>query len=85
VNAVPREDWPATSVQAAMMPRDKIHAAPPEMPVLAILEKMQSEDINQMPVVARVDGVERVVGLVTRDAILRMIQTRMEVGALAEQ
>jgi CBS domain-containing protein len=85
VNAVPRDEWAVTSVQAAMLPREKVHTTHPDMPVLLILEKMQNEDINQMPVVAAIDGVERVVGLVTREAILRMLQTRMEVGALAEQ
>jgi Zn-dependent protease len=85
VNAVPREEWATTSVQAAMLPREQVHTTHPDMPVLLILEKMQNEDINQMPVVASVDGVERVVGLVTREAILRVIQTRMEVGVLAEQ
>ena len=37
---------------------------------------MQTEDINQMPVVAG----DRVVGLIARDTILRVIQTRMEMG-----
>lgn len=85
VNAVPREDWNVTSVQAAMLPRDKIVATRPDEPVLRILERMQTEDINQMPVVARVDGQERVVGLITRDSILRVLQARMEMGSIAEQ
>jgi Zn-dependent protease len=86
LNKIPREEWGHTSVQAAMIPRDKIHATRPEEPVLSILERMQSEDINQMPVVARApDGAERVIGLITRDTILRVIQTRLEMSALAEQ
>lgn len=81
VNQVPREDWSMTSVQAVMIPRQRILATQPSEPILSVLEKMQSEDINQMPVVANVDGHERVVGLVSRDAILRLIQTRLEVEA----
>jgi Zn-dependent protease/predicted transcriptional regulator len=77
----PREEWANTSVQAAMLPREKIHWTTPEAPVLGILEQMQSEDINQMPVVSG----EAVVGMVARDDILRMIQARMEFGGLVEK
>jgi Zn-dependent protease/predicted transcriptional regulator len=85
VNTVPREEWPLTSVQAVMLPRERIHVTRPEEAVTSILERMQNEDINQMPVVARVDGQERVIGLITRDLILRVLQTRMEIAPLAEQ
>jgi len=81
VSSIPREEWATTSVQAAMLPRERVHIAAPNEPVLSILERMQSEDINQMPVVAG----DRVVGLISRDVILRVIQTRMEVGELIEQ
>lgn len=79
LNHVPREQWANTSVQAAMLPRDQIHWAAPEEPVLGLLERMQNEDVNQMPVVAN----GHVVGIVTRDSILRVIQTRVELGRLA--
>jgi len=87
LNRVPREDWAVTSVQAAMLPRAQIRLAAPEEPVLALLERMQSEDINQMPVVADSGSPEagRVVGIVTRDSILRVIRTRTEMGARATQ
>lgn len=81
VQKFPREEWSNTSVQAAMLPRDRIHWAAPEEPVLAVLERMQSEDINQMPVMG--DG--SLVGLITRDSILRVIQTRLQVHHFAEQ
>lgn len=87
LNRVPREDWAVTSVQAAMVPRAQIRLAAPEEPVLALLERMQSEDINQMPVVADSGspGAGRVEGIVTRDSILRVIRTRTEMGARATQ
>ena len=74
VSSVPREEWATTSVQAAMIPRARVHVTSPEEPVLKLLERMQAEDINQMPVVTG----DRVVGLISRDSILRVIQTRME-------
>ena len=77
----PREEWSNTSVQAAMLPRDRVHWASPEEPVLGILDRMQNEDINQMPVVS--EG--NIIGLIGRDAILRAIQTRLQMHHLAEQ
>ncbi len=84
LNRFPREEWPATSVQAAMLPRDDIRCAAPEEPVLALLERMQTEDINQVPVLAG-GPPEQVVGIVTRESILGVIQTRTQVGELAGQ
>jgi Zn-dependent protease/predicted transcriptional regulator len=81
LNRIPREEWASTSVQAAMLPRDRVHMTAPEEPVLAILERMQTEDVNQMPVVAG----DRIVGLISRDTILRVLQTRLELGKLVTQ
>jgi Zn-dependent protease len=77
MSRVPREEWAATSVQAAMIPIGKVLWSSPEEPALAVLERMQENDVNQMPVVAG----ESVVGIIGRDAILRVIQTRMEISA----
>lgn len=64
-----------------MRPLDKIRwASPPEL-VLSILERMQAEHINQMPVLDH----GHVVGMIMRDSILRVLRTRLQVGHLAEQ
>jgi len=81
VRTVPREEWANTSIQAVMLPIDRIQWASPEEPVLGVLERMQSVDINQMPVIS--DG--HIVGMIARDTILRVLQTRMAAGHLAEQ
>jgi len=81
LNSVPRDGWANTSVQAAMVPREKVVWSRTDEPALSLLERMMSQDVNQMPVVEN----GRVVGLVTRDSLLRMIQTRTEVGQLARQ
>jgi len=81
LNRVPREEWAHTSIQAAMLPRQSIHWARPEDPVLLLLERMQGEDINQMPVLAG----DQVVGMVSRDALLRMVQLHLELGDVTEQ
>lgn len=75
----PREEWANTSIQAVMLPVEKIHWASPEEPVLGVLERMQKEDINQMPVAS--EG--HIVGMIARDAILRVLQTRIQAGHLA--
>jgi Zn-dependent protease len=82
LNQVPREDWALNSVQAVMVPREKILWASPEEPLQRLLERLMSADVNQMPVVRHgEDGAAHIIGMVTRDAILRVIQTRSELSA----
>jgi Zn-dependent protease/predicted transcriptional regulator len=76
VRDCPREEWSNTSVQAAMRKLDEIQWAAPAESVLGILNRMRERDINQMPVLE--EG--RIVGIVARDAILRVLQTRIQVG-----
>ena len=83
LNAVPRDDWNVTSVQAVMIPRDKILWATPEEPLLGLLERLLAADVNQMPVVDGAEGSgSHIIGMVTRDSILRVMRTRAEVGPL---
>jgi Zn-dependent protease/predicted transcriptional regulator len=117
LNTVPREEWMSMSVQAVMIPRDKILWATPQEPLLELLERLLAADVNQMPVVsttaspvvpvaessadgdatgtpraldadASVDPGDHaqsnnahIIGMVTRDSILRVMRTRSEVGA----
>jgi CBS domain-containing protein len=84
LNFVPRDEWDVTSVQAAMIPRDKILWASPEEPLLRILERLLSADVAQMPVVNKEEGgATQIVGMITRDSILRVMQTRAELGPVA--
>jgi Zn-dependent protease/predicted transcriptional regulator len=75
----PRDEWTNHSVQAVMLPVDKIHWASPEEPALGILHRMQNQDINQMPVISD----SHIVGMISRDTILRVLQTRLQLGHLA--
>jgi Zn-dependent protease/predicted transcriptional regulator len=84
LNSVPRHEWAHNSVQAAMIPREKILWTSPEEPLLRLLERLLSADVNQMPVVSATnDGASQIVGIVTRDSILRVMQTRSELGPVA--
>lgn len=78
LNSVPREEWEHTSVQAVMLPHEKILWASPEEPLLGLLERLLSADVNQMPVIGGEDA--HIIGMVSRDSILRVIQTRTELG-----
>jgi Zn-dependent protease len=81
LNQVPRDEWTMNSVQAVMVPRDKIIWAAPEEPLQRLLERLIAADVNQMPVVSHGEnGSAHIVGIVSRDAILRVIQTRGELG-----
>jgi Zn-dependent protease/CBS domain-containing protein len=81
LNSVPRSEWHTNSIQAVMIPRERISWAAPEEPLLRLLERLLAADINQMPVVS-VSGEDdaQVIGMVTRDSIMRVMQTRAELG-----
>jgi Zn-dependent protease/predicted transcriptional regulator len=84
LNSVPRDEWAHNSVQAVMIPRDRILWATPDEPLLGLLERFLSADINQMPIVSGSDdGAAQIIGMVSRDSILRVMQTRSELGTLA--
>jgi CBS domain-containing protein len=79
LNSVPQQDWDVTSVQAVMLPKNKLHWAAPEEPALSLLDRMRTIGMQQMPVIAG----GSVVGIVTRDSILRVLQSRHELGSVA--
>jgi Zn-dependent protease/predicted transcriptional regulator len=76
LQTVPREEWPTTSVQAVMISREQLPWTAPEEPVLDVLERMRSANVDQLAVIRG----DNVVGLVTRDSILRVVHARNELG-----
>jgi len=79
-SSVPRHEWHITSVQAVMVPMERVQIAAPDDAALSILERMQAADINQMPIVSD----HHIVGMIGRDSILRVLQTRLQAGHLAK-
>src|ERR1700676_1198840 len=79
LHSVPQQDWDVTSVQAVMLPKEKLHWAAPEEPALSLLDRMRNVGMQQMPVIAG----GNVVGIVTRDSILQVLQSRGELGSVA--
>src|SRR5277367_2517563 len=81
LNSVPRDEWAHNSVQAVMIPRERILWATPDEPLLGLLERLLTADINQMPIVSGSDdGAAQIIGMVSRDSILRVMKTRSELG-----
>ncbi len=79
VKAVPQARWTGVSVGEAMTPLAMLRVVAPETPILEVLQTMEREDVNQVPVAN--DG--QLVGMLTRDHILRILSAKMELGTEA--
>ena len=69
---VERERWAYTPVGHVMRLLEQVYVTTPEQPLHDLLEVMVTRGINQIPVVQ--DG--RLVGLLSRESILRYLQVR---------
>ncbi|HAP39328.1 MAG TPA: hypothetical protein DCQ94_06155 [Nitrospira sp.] len=74
VKAVPQDQWSRISVSEAMTPSSQVRTVAPGTPILEVLQVMEREDINQVPVVAG----DRLVGMITRDHVLRVLAAKVE-------
>jgi Zn-dependent protease/CBS domain-containing protein len=74
IKSIQQSKWDMTQVEQIMVPPDRLKVASPDQDALSIAEKMEENEINQMPIVS--EG--RVMGLVTRDNLLRFLRTRTE-------
>jgi CBS domain-containing protein len=72
IKGTDRAQWPYTTVGQAMRPLDQLRAVTPGTPIADVLEIMDQEDINQLPVVR--DG--RIEGVISRGGVLRLLLTR---------
>ncbi len=77
---VNQTQWDITTVRAVMTPADKLVSAHPQEEALSILQRMDEQGINQMPIVN--DGL--FLGMIFRPNLLRLIQLRAELGANRE-
>ena len=76
IRAVPRQHWGVTPLRDIMTPVDKIRVAHLEQDALSVLEHMDENRINQIPVV----NEGRVIGMIFRDNLIRFLRTRFELG-----
>jgi Zn-dependent protease/CBS domain-containing protein len=78
IKAVPQSRWTDVSVGEAMTPLATLRVVAPETPILEVLQTMEGEDVNQVPVAKG----GQLVGMLTRDHILRILSAKMELDRL---
>lgn len=76
IRHVPREQWGQVPVGHSMIPLERLHVVFPQQNLNDVLPLMVGQDINQLPVVQ--DG--RLVGVLSRDAIMRYLEVRRGLG-----
>ncbi len=76
IRHVPRDQWEQTPVGFSMIPLERLHVVSPQQSLNDVLPLMAGGDVNQLPVTQ--DG--RLMGVVTRDAIMRYLETRRGLG-----
>ncbi|MCS6806901.1 MAG: site-2 protease family protein [Acidobacteriota bacterium] len=77
IKKIPRDEWPMTPLGSIAIPIAELHAVPPDMELADVLRLMDDQGVNQVPVVS--DG--HVLGLLSREQMMRVIRTRFELGA----
>lgn len=76
IRHVPREQWAQTPVGYVMIPLDRLHVVYPQQNLNDVMPLIAGQDVNQLPVV--LDG--RVVGVLSRDSIMRFLEIRRSLG-----
>jgi len=76
IQQIPRAQWPLTRVDQVMIPLEQLKTVRPDEELNVVLERMTSEDVNQLVVLEGQD----LQGLVARDGLLNYIRTRSELG-----
>jgi CBS domain-containing protein len=72
IRHVPRAQWSQTPVGSVMIPAERLHTATPQQSLRDVLTLMNSQDINQLPVVEN----GQLVGVLRRDGLLRSLEVR---------
>jgi predicted transcriptional regulator len=76
IQRVPREEWPSTAASEVMTPVEQIKTVSINDSALDVLRKMDVEDVNQIPVM----DAGRLVGLISRENVVRVIRQKAESG-----
>jgi len=69
---IPEKRWDSTHISDIMTPAKKLKTAPPDQPAVDLLEQMEDYDIDQIPIVKG----DKLVGMVTRERLLRFLKAR---------
>lgn len=81
VRHVPRHEWASHRVRDLMTPRERLITASPDDDLERVLRLMAGHEIHQIPVV----DDSRLLGLLTRNALLRFLQLRQELARTPDE
>ncbi len=81
VRNAPRSEWESRRVRDLMTPFDRLVIATPDSDIESVLRAMALHDIHQVPVVRD----RTLLGLLTRNALLRFLQLRQELMRSPEE
>ncbi len=76
IKSIDQKTWDTTAVSDVMTPAERLKVVRRDEEVLSVIEQMEEYGISQMPV----ESEGRVIGLVTRDDVLRLLYTRSKLG-----
>ncbi len=74
IKQVPRDEWEVTPLQAVMVPESDLSEVSSTAPIDVVLQTMNEENVNQIPVVEN----GKLVGIIGRDHLLSLVQTHLE-------
>ncbi len=76
VKAKARDDWGNSTVGDIMTPKDAMVSVPPDADGVQVLTSITTKDVHQVPVMDK----GKVAGIICRGDILRVLQTRSDLG-----
>jgi Zn-dependent protease len=76
ISGTPRASWDQITTDQVMLPWEKLIRVQPEMELLEALQKMDDNNVAQVPVVTN----SHLVGMLSRDQVLHYIRLRGEIG-----
>ena len=76
ITAIPQQKWRFTTTGQAMVPISRVVHVTPQMDLLVALQTMDDANVAQLPVL---EG-EDLVGMLSREEIVRYLRTRAELG-----
>jgi CBS domain-containing protein len=76
IKQIPKRRWSSTRIGEIMTPASKLKTAYAEQPASSLLEQMDELRVSEMPVVEK----DKVIGVVSRESLMRLARTRAELG-----
>lgn len=77
IKTVPQERWAQMSAGEVMTPVSQVRVVAPDQPLIEVLRILEGEDVNQVPVVKN----RSLLGMITRERLLRVLAAKMELDA----